>query len=368
MSQTMAEATGRGAHVFNRAPVMLYWEITRACDLACTHCRAEAVSRRDPRELNFLEAIRFLSQIVDFGPPLPHLVITGGDPLKRPDLEETVREAVRFGIPTSLAPSATPLLTTDALASLQHAGLSGLSLSLDGSTAKRHDRLRGVRGCFERTLTAARAAIGLGLSLQINTLLSGETLPDLPEIYALVKTMPIRRWSLFFLIGVGRGRVLRNILPQQAEQACHWLFTRALEAPFTVAATEAPFYRRVAIERMQRAGLSQQGVGSDLIARSFGIRDGNGIAFVSHRGEVAPSGFLPLVAGNVRETSIVELYQEAPLFTTLRDVDQFRGKCMRCPFKAICGGSRARAYADSGDYLDSDPLCAYEPPKGPRVA
>jgi len=366
MSQTTTVAA-RSAHVFDRAPVMLYWEITRACDLACKHCRADALPCRDPGELDFLEAMGLLSQITDFGSPLPHLVITGGDPLKRHDLGDIVRQAAQLGIPVSLAPSATPLLTADALARLKGAGMNGLSLSLDGSTARGHDRLRGVVGCFARTLTAARAATNLGLSLQINTLVSAQTLPDLPEIYALLQTLPIRRWSLFFLIGVGRGRVLQNILPEQAEQACHWLFTRAREAPFTVAATEAPFFRRVALERTNQAGLSQRG-GSEPFARSFGIRDGNGIAFVSHRGAVQPSGFLPVVAGNVRDTSLVDLYRTAPLFSALRDTDQLRGKCARCPFKAICGGSRARAYAHSGDYLGADPLCEYQPPTGPLVA
>lgn len=357
----------RSAHVFDRAPVMLYWEITRACDLACKHCRADALQRRDPGELNFLEALGLLSQITDFGSPLPHLVITGGDPLKRDDLEDIVKQAVLLGIPTSLAPAATQLLTKAALAKMQRAGISGLSLSLDGSTASQHDRLRGVVGCFERTLTAARAALSLGLSLQVNTLVSAETLPDLPAIYELLRPLPIQRWSLFFLIGVGRGSVLQNILPEQAEQACHWLFTKAREASFTVAATEAPFFRRVALERTNQAGLSQRG-GNLPFARSFGIRDGNGIAFVSHRGAVQPSGFLPVVAGNVRDTSLVDLYRTAPLFTALRDTNQLRGKCARCPFKAICGGSRARAYAHSGDYLETDPLCGYQPPMSSPAA
>jgi radical SAM protein len=338
---------------------MLYWEITRACDLACAHCRADAMPHRDPRELDTLEAIGLLSQIADFGPPLPHLVITGGDPLKRPDLMDIVRQAAALKIPVSMAPSATPLLTKRALAKLGRAGISGLSLSLDGATPQRHDALRGIVGCFQRTLNAAREAADVGFSVQINTLVSGETMPDLPAIFALVSMLPIRRWSLFFLIGVGRGRVLRGLTAQQAEGVCDWLYTRSLEAPFTVAATEAPFFRRVALERGQRAGLSPRIVPS--ISRAFGIRDGNGIAFVSHRGEVQPSGFLPVVAGNVREASLVDLYRNAPLFTALRDVDRLGGKCGGCPFNALCGGSRARAHAHSGDYLEADPLCAYEP-------
>lgn len=356
MSHRSQEAIGRPCF-FDRAPVMLYWEITRACDLACTHCRAEAIPDRHPGELNLAEAVAFITQIKAFGPPLPHLVITGGDPLKRPDLNDIVREANRQGIQVSLAPSATPLLTADALDRLRQEGVVGLSLSLDGSTAARHDRLRGVPGCFTRTVSAMREAADLGLSVQINTLVSAETLTDLPTIYDLLTTRRIARWSLFFLIPTGRGRLLLNITPQEAERTCHWLATRALHAPFVIASTEAPFYRRVALERAMHAG---RGVGHP-VARSFGIRDGNGIAFVSHTGQVSPSGFLPLVAGNVRETSIVDLYCHSPLFEAIRDVNRYRGKCGDCPFKIICGGSRARAYARTEDYLAEDPLCHYEP-------
>jgi hypothetical protein len=214
-------ATGPRAHVFDHAPVMLYWEITRACDLACAHCRADAMPHRDPRELDTPEAMGLLSQIADFGPPFPHLVITGGDPLKRPDLADIVKQAAALKIQVSMAPSATPLLTRKALGRLARAGILGLSLSLDGATAPRHDALRGIAGCFQRTLTAAREAADAGLSVQVNTLVSGETMPDLPAIFALVSMLPIQRWSLFFLIGVGRGRVLRGLTADQAEEVCH---------------------------------------------------------------------------------------------------------------------------------------------------
>lgn len=341
---------------------MLYWEVTRACDLACVHCRAQAVHDRHPGELTLEEAAGFLAQIGSFGPPLPHLVITGGDPIKRPELHDLVREAIRQGLQVSLAPSATPLLTGEVLGRLREAGVAGLSFSLDGSSAARHDRLRGVPGCFARTVSAMREAADLGLSIQINTLVSAETLTDLPVIYDLLTTRRIARWSLFFLIPTGRGRLLLNITPKEAERICHWLATRALHAPFVIASTEAPFYRRVALERAVGAGRS---VGQS-VARSFGIRDGNGIAFVSHTGQVSPSGFLPLVAGNVRETSIVDLYRHSPLFKDIRDVNRYRGKCGDCPFKIICGGSRARAYACTGDYLAEDPLCPYEPGAGRR--
>jgi len=352
---------GRNGFLFSRAPVLLYWEITRACDVACAHSRAEAIPHRHPRELSALEASGFLHQVRDFDAPLPHVVITGGDPLKRADLFEIVHEGTRHGLQISLAPSAADLMTREALARLQQAGTSGISLSLDGSTADRHDRLKGVAGCFDRTVRLAQAAADLGLRLQINTLVSAETLADLPAICGLVRTLGIRRWSLFFLIAVGRGRPLRSITPEDAETLCHWLFSRALESSFLITTTEAPFYRRVATERMQRAGLTQRGLGGKLIGRPFGIREGNGILFVSHVGEIYPSGFLPVCAGNVRESSVVDCYRRAPLFEAIRDVTRYKGKCGRCPFNVVCGGSRARAFAHTGDYLASDPLCPFQP-------
>lgn len=341
---------------------MLYWEMTRACDLACRHCRAEAIPWRDPDELTTDEASVLLRQILEFGEPLPHLVCTGGDPLKRPDLQVIVAEATGLGIGVSLAPSATPHLTREAIVGLKSAGVRSFSLSLDGSAATRHDRFRGVAGCYDLTLRAAKAVREEGLPLQLNTLVTDETLDDLPALYDLACALEIVRWSLFFLVPVGRGRALREVMPAQAEEVMRWLYERSREAPFAIATTEAPHFRRVALTRMQAEGLTTQVIRRSAIGRGFGVRDGNGVMFISHRGEVYPSGFLPLAVGNVRTASLVDLYRHAPVFTELRDHERLRGKCGRCPFSAICGGSRARAYAHTGDYLASDPLCAYEPP------
>jgi radical SAM protein len=357
----MAAAAAHRPYVYDRAPVMLYWEVTRACDLACLHCRAEAIPGRDSRELTTDEAAAFLRGLLEFGEPTPHVVITGGDPLKRPDLLELVQEGVRLGVPISLAPSATPLLDLSMLARLRRAGLAGFSLSLDGSDAGRHDRLRGVPGCFDRTMHLAHGAGHLGLPLQINTLVCAETLADLPALYQLVRGLPLRRWSLFFLIAVGRGRVLRSIGPGEAERLCHWVSARSRESAFAIAATEAPFYRRVAVESMRRAGMPERAIGGTPVARAFGIRDGNGVLFVSHTGAVYPSGFLPVHAGNVRRSSVVMLYRTSPVFQTIRDVGRLQGKCGRCAFADVCGGSRARAFAHTGRYMASDPLCAYQP-------
>lgn len=358
------EAAGNRRFVFSRAPLLVYWELTRACDLACLHCRAEAVPDRHPLELSTEEGRGLLRDAVRFGPPLPHWVLTGGDPSKRPDLMTLVAEARALGFGVSLAPSATPLVTREAVRELARAGIQAISLSLDGSTAERHDALRGITGCFDLTLRLARWVRQEGITLQVNTLVTRHTAEDLPALYELVRGLDVGRWSLFFLIRVGRGRLLEELSPEQAEALCHWLFELSGTAPFAIKTTEAPHFRRVALLRMLRAGMSLEEILRTPVARGFGVRDGNGIVFVSHTGEVYPSGFLPLRVGNVRQQSLVELYQSSEWFVRLRDTDRLGGKCGRCPFRDICGGSRARAYAHTGDPMASDPLCPYEPLSG----
>ena len=349
------------SYVFDQAPWLIYWEITRACDLACRHCRAEAIAHRDPLELTNDEAKALLDSIRKFGDPPPHLVITGGDPLRRPDLPELIRYALDIGINLSLAPSVTPLLNREALVQLRMLGVETISLSLDGAEASLHDRIRGIPGCFDRTMEMARTAVDEGLQLQVNTLVTADTLADLPHIYRRVVDLGALRWSLFFLIQVGRGTTLEPVTPSQAEDICRWLTGLMPQAPLQIKTTEAPFFRRVAIQQLLARGLSFADIRRLPVARGFGVRDGNGILFISHRGEVYPSGFLPIAAGNVRNTDIRRIYRESQLFRDLRDVNRLKGKCGRCEFRHLCGGSRARAYAATGDHLESDPLCAYHP-------
>ncbi|MBI4609016.1 MAG: radical SAM protein [Candidatus Rokubacteria bacterium] len=345
-------------YVFPQAPQRVYWELTRACDLACRHCRAEAIPWRDPRELGIAEGRRLLEALTEFGRPSPHVVLTGGDPLKRGDLWELIEHGLGLGLHLSLAPSATPALTRPVVARLKRLGIEAMSLSLDGSTAKIHDGIRQVRGCFIRTMEAALDTVAAGIPLQINTLVTAETLDDLPEVHSLVRVIGAARWSLFFLIPVGRGQVLGEVTPARCEELLHWLWDVAAESPFAITTTEAPHYRRVALRRLRAPGTDGR---RRAVPRGFGLRDGNGIMFVSHTGDVQPSGFLPLVAGTVRAASPVTIYREAPLFQDLRRTDTFVGRCGRCEFRAICGGSRARAYAASGNPLGEDPLCPYEP-------
>jgi radical SAM protein len=346
---------------YSRTPVNVYWETTRACSLACRHCRAEAAPLPDANQLSFEEGVAFLQQILDFGDPLPQLILTGGDPLTRPDLYELIDEARKLGISVSITPAATPALTREVLARLKEHGVEGLGLSLDAATAELHDSIRGVPGTFDRTIEAMRWAKELQMPLQVNTLVSAETAPDLPAVYDLLKSLGVARWSLFFLISVGRGKVLQPLAPEDAENLMGWIYRTSQIAPFIVATTEAPSYRRVALEQMRSEGLTGDEIKRSGAYRSFGIRDGHGIVFVSHTGEICPAGFLPLVTGNIRHDSLVDVYRNSPVFQSLHDPNQFEGRCGVCQYHMLCGGSRSRAFEATGDALGADPLCTHDP-------
>lgn len=350
------------SHDYSKKPMLVYWEMTQACGLACRHCRAEAVSTAHPNELTYDEGKALLHQIAAFDKPSPHLVFTGGDPLRRADLFDLIDEARALGINVSITPSATADLTIEVLAKLKAHGIDSFGLSLDGSTAARHEAVRGVEGCFDWTIAAAKAAATLGVPIQINTLVSQETVDDLPAVYELLKReFPVMRWSLFFLIEVGRGKVLQPISSERGEQLMNWIYDLSKTAPFAVATTEAPSYRRVALSRMRHAGMAAAEIERTPVYRGFGIRDGHGIVFISNQGDICPAGFLPLAIGNVRRDQLTDVYCNAPMFQALHTPNAFKGKCGRCEYQALCGGSRARAFAATGDPLASDPFCYYEP-------
>ena len=341
---------------FDSAPQRVYWELTRACDLACSHCRANANPCTDPRELKTHEIHQILDEIA--ADAKPHIILTGGDPLKRRDFFSIVRHTVDLGLPCLVAPSATPLLTPVVIADLASLQVAAMSLSLDGSTAAAHDGRRGVPGTFDRTLHIARDIVQAGISLQVNTLVTGDTIGDLPAIHRVVEQVGAARWSLFFLIKTGRGSQLRQITADQCEAVLSWALDRAHDERPVVTTTEAPQYRRIAATRHR---VRSDGAAPPPRMRGLGIRDGNGVMFISHTGDVQPSGFLPLTAGNARSENALQIYRRAPLFQELRRTDGFTGRCGCCEFREICGGSRARAYAATGDPLGSDPLCSYIP-------
>jgi radical SAM protein len=349
--------------------MIVYWEMTRACGLACKHCRAEAMPTPHPLELTPIESKELLAQIASFGDPVPHLILTGGDPLSRKDLYNVIDDARALELEVSITPSATPELTNDAIAKLKEHGIQSLGLSLDGSCAARHDTIRAVPGTFDRTVEAARHAGRLGLPIQVNTLVAAETVDDLPAIYELLRTsFPVMRWSLFFLISVGRGKALNEVSPAEGERLMDWVLDLVPHAPFVVKTTEAPSYRRLALTRMRAAGMHAAEVEKTSVYRGFQIRDGHGIVFVSNVGEVYPSGFLPLPCGNVRSEALSNTYRNSPVFRALHAPEKFLGRCGACEYRQICGGSRARAFAYTGNVLESDPFCAYVPAKFPATA
>lgn len=337
-------------------PFVLIWEVTQACELACDHCRADARPARHPDELTTAEGKRLLDDAAAFGDG-QLVVLSGGDPMKRDDLVELVRYGTERGLRMTLTPSGTEALTAENITALADAGLRRMALSIDAPEEK-HDRFRGEAGSFERTVEAAEAAKAAQIPIQINTTVCETTVGALPEVRDLVADLGAVLWSVFFLVPVGRGRLLEGVDPDRAEAVLEWLHETSTEVPFGIKTTEAPSYRRVAL---QRRGSSTETPESDAIGRRGGIVAGDGFAFVSHTGELYPSGFLPKSAGNVTENDLVDLYRGSELFEALRDRDRLKGKCGACEFRRVCGGSRSRAFATTGDPLASDPLCAYVP-------
>ncbi|WP_135305860.1 TIGR04053 family radical SAM/SPASM domain-containing protein [Haloarcula amylovorans] len=339
-------------------PLVLIWEVTQACELSCEHCRADARPARQPDELSTAEGKALLDDVRRFGDG-QLVVLSGGDPMKRPDLVELVDYGTDRGLSMTLTPSGTSELTADAVENLADAGLRRMAVSLDGAAPASHDAFRGESGSFEETVRAARDATAAGLPLQINTTVCAQTVDELPAIADRVADLGAVLWSVFFLVPVGRGRVLDPISPARAEEVMEWLHDRRSEAPFGIKTTEAPHFRRVGIQRRQSADGDERA--GNARKRRAGIVAGDGFAFVSHTGEIFPSGFLPEAAGNVREDDVVEVYRHSELFTALRDRNQLTGKCGACEYRQVCGGSRSRAYATTGDPLASDPLCGYVP-------
>lgn len=357
-----APHTGRLVRDFAKNPLLVYWEMTQACGLACKHCRAEAMPTANPLELSTEQSKRFLQQLVGFGDPLPHLILTGGDPLSRGDIYELIDYANGLGLEVSITPSATPLLTNAAITQLKEHGIQSMGLSLDGSCAEKHDAIRAIPGTFERTMEAARHCGRIAMPIQVNTLVAEETADDLPAIYELLcREFPVMRWSLFMLISVGRGKALNEVSPKRGEEIMRWVFDLSQHSPFMVKTTEAPSYRRIAIEKMRASGKPSPEMRMSSVYQGFQIRDGHGIVFVSNLGEIYPSGFLPLRCGNVRANSLVDVYRNSDIFQALHSPDRFHGKCAECEYSHICGGSRARAFAYTGDALGTDPFCPYEP-------
>jgi radical SAM protein len=349
---------------FNVSPFVVIWENTRACDLACVHCRAAAQSKRNRFELTTEEGFDLIDQIAELKPKV--FVLTGGDPLKRDDTYALIQYARMQGLEPSLTPSATPLLTEEAVTKMKAHGLGRMAVSLDASTAVEHDAFRRVSGSFDLTLRAIRQASREKIPVQVNTTVTRRTVADLPNMVALLEDLGIVMWSVFFAVPTGRAKNSDLITAEEVEELFGFLFETSKRVPFSIRTTEAMHYRRYVL---QHGGAMPLGVHANPDARDRngapraprGVNEAKGFVFISHIGDVYPSGFLPLKAGNVKQQRLAEIYRESPLFVSLRDPDNLRGKCGSCEFRELCGGSRARAWAMTGDVFASDPLCSYQP-------
>ncbi|HSR49993.1 MAG TPA: TIGR04053 family radical SAM/SPASM domain-containing protein [Acidobacteriota bacterium] len=373
---------------FDQTPFVAIWETTRACDLACRHCRAEAIRDALPGELSPAEGRALLHDLAEMGTPI--CVLSGGDPAKRADLLDLVRYGTQAGMRMATIPAATERLNPRLIEGLKDAGLAQMALSLDGPSAEVHDTFRNTPGTFERTLQGARWARQAGLPLQINTTLSAYNYDHFDAIAELVNELGVVFWEVFFLVPMGRGRDVDQLNGQEYEELFARLAKLASQVDFVVKITEAPHYRRYLLQHRPHAasaghpggrpGVMHMPGGTiprnlpDRMKRDFGhggaiglaprgVNSGNGHLFVAYNGDVFPSGFLPRKCGNIRRTPLAQIYREHRVFQELRTPSMFKGKCGICSFKRVCGGSRARAYAMTGDYLAEEPFCAYDPPR-----
>ncbi|MBQ9371784.1 MAG: TIGR04053 family radical SAM/SPASM domain-containing protein [Thermoguttaceae bacterium] len=375
---------------FTKNPLMFYYEVTRACDLVCKHCRASAQESAAPDELSHENAIKLMEDVARF-PRKPTICFTGGDPLKRADLFEIIRAATDLGIGSALTPSATPLATFDAFKKAKEAGVSAIGISIDGPNAEVHDAFRGFAGSFAKALDMLKYARDLELPVQVNTSITKRNAHLIDEIADMLEETGVMMWSVFFLVPVGRGVEETRISPQEYREVFAKLYQHSQTKPFSVKTTEAPHYRRFVLEhggdplaapktrpqfpksafanamktegrpldQKEQEGLEKVGQGRRSRA-PLGVTDGRGIMFVGHNGEIFPAGFLPIVCGRFPQDSVVDVYQKHPLFNALQNPDNYKGICGACQFRHICGGSRARAYAVYGDPLAAEPDCDFE--------
>jgi radical SAM protein len=377
--QPMHNIPARGGLNFDEAPFLAIWEVTQSCDLACKHCRAAAQPIAHPDQLSTDEGKALIDQIAEMQVPI--FVFTGGDPLKRPDLYELIRYAAEKGVKVAVTPSATPLLTRDAVFKMKEAGVVRLGISLDGSTPEIHDAFRGLPGAWARTIQAVEWANEAGIPIQVHTTISRHNADDLDNLCALFERLAIVMWNVFFLVPVGRGQLGDLLSGEEFEKVFGKIYELSHRVSFQIKTTEAMHYRRYLLQhnleerRMGHGHPHASAVkheyepgapASDAKTRTASwatrrVNDGKGFLFVSHVGNVYPSGFLPIHAGNIRETPLGEIYRNAPIFKALRDTKRLEGKCGACEYKEICGGSRARAYALTGDPLAQEPCCIYQP-------
>ncbi len=359
---------------YNQNPFIVIWEVTRACQLKCVHCRADAQFNPDPRELSHAEGLNLIDQIHELNNPM--LVFTGGDCMLREDLFQLADYAVKKGMRVSMVPSATDNVTKEKMERAKEVGLSRWGLSLDGPAPEIHDAFRGTTGSFDLTVRKIHQLNEMNMPLQINTVISRYNYDHLEEMAVLVGELKAIMWYIFLLVPTGRGQIDACISPAEHEKVFRWLYDLSKTAPYDIKTTAAQHYRRVVFQQKAKEHIvdakdriryedtltKDMASSIDGLKRApKGVNDGVGFIFISHIGDVMPSGLLPIVVGNVREKPLAEIYRGSPVLKELRNPNNYKGKCGICEFRHVCGGSRSRAYAVTGDYLQSEPFCVYIP-------
>ncbi len=340
---------------FNQAPLLLIWEVTRSCELACRHCRASAENRRDPRELTTEQGFRLIDDVVKMGTPL--IIFTGGDPLQRDDLEDLIHYAKSAGLRVGTIPATTPRLTRERLESIKAAGVDQVAFSIDGATEAEHDDFRRVPGSFKLAMQGAAWARELGIPLQANTVFGSWNYHRFQAIAELVASLGVVFWEVFLLVPTGRGSELTGCTPEQVESLFAQIHDFSKKADYIIKITEGQHYRRFVAEHRPPPA---QRTGKPDFFSVKAVHAGNGFCFVDHTGNINPSGFLPINCGNVREVSVIDVYRNHPVFKQLKDPSLIEGKCATCPYLGMCGGgSRARSFAATGKLFAEEPACAY---------
>jgi len=339
---------------------MIAWELTRGCNLACIHCRASAQRGPYPGELSTEECLRIMDEIASISKPI--IILTGGEPLLRPDVFDLARYGSNKGFRMVMATNGT-LITEETIQAMKASGIQRISISLDGPNPETHDAFRKVKGAFEGSLRGIEMAKRGGLEFQINTTITQANLHLIAEVLQLAVDLGAVAHHIFLLVPTGRGKELvdQEISALDYEKTLHWFYEQRDHVPLQLKATCAPHYYRILRQRAKKEGkkITPKEYGLDAMTR--GCLGGISFCFISHVGQVQPCGYLEVDCGNLREKSFKEIWETSQVFQNLRNMDGYQGKCGRCEFRKVCGGCRARAYESLGDYMAEEPYCIYEP-------
>lgn len=339
---------------------LIAWETTRRCNLSCKHCRADAEDHDYPGELSTDEAKKLFDNVAEMGFPI--IILTGGEPLLREDIFELAEYGDKLGLRMVMAPNGT-LVTEDTAKKMAASGIKRISVSIDGATKESHDEFRGVKGAFEGAMHGIENAKKAGIEFQINTTITKDNLHEIPEILNLAISLGAVAHHIFLLVPTGRGKYIaeKTIDAKTYEKTLNWFYEQRDKVPLQLKATCAPHYYRILRQRAKRDGKSVDFDTFGLDAMTRGCLGGIGFCFISHVGKVQPCGFLDLDCGNVKEKTFREVWKDSQIFNNLRDYDSLSGKCGGCGYNKVCGGCRARAYEATGDYMEEEPFCLYNP-------